>query len=45
MENKIEHDMAHEHHHEHHHDEDSPKERIVKIAAATLLLIGAVLVE
>jgi len=37
--------MAHEHHHEHHHDEDSPKERIVKIAAATLLLIGAVLVE
>ena len=39
--------MAHEHHHhhEHHHDEDSPKGRLVKIGVATLLLVGAVLVE
>ena len=37
--------MAQEHHHEHHHGEEGPKGRIIRIAVATLLLVGAVLIE
>ena len=37
--------MAHEHHHEHQHGEEGPKGRIIRIAVATLLLIGAVIIE
>ena len=32
---------CHEHHHEHHHEEGGPREAIIRIAAATVLLIGA----
>ena len=40
--------MAHEHHHEHHHEhehEESLREPLVKIAAATVFLIAAVIIE
>ena len=36
---------AHDHAHHHHHDEDSPRETIIKIALATVLLIVAVIIE
>ena len=36
-----EHEHEHGHHHEHHHEDESPRAAIIRIAAATLLLIGA----
>lgn len=37
--------MAHEHHHEHHHHDGGMKSKIIRIAVASLMLVGAVVVE
>ena len=39
------HDHGHDHHHHHHHEEEEGHGRLAKIIAATVLLIGAVIIE
>ena len=39
------HDHDHDHHHHHHHEEEEGHGRLAKIIAATVLLIGAVIIE
>jgi len=44
-EHEHEHEHGHGHEHHHHHEEEGGKGRIIKIVAATVLLIAAVLIE
>ena len=44
-EHHHDHDHDHHHHHHHHHEEEEGHGRLAKIIAATVLLIGAVIIE